>query len=60
MTLLLTFPEITLKTGARVHENLDTPKLVETALLRGGDRMPDVSRQIPDLPQATTKSERSL
>src|SRR3546814_10368978 len=39
MTLTLTKPEITGKPGGRLHENLDTPQLVELALRRGEGRM---------------------
>src|SRR3546814_4476698 len=39
MTLTLTKPEITVKPGGRLHENLDTPQLVELALRRGEGRM---------------------
>jgi len=35
MTLTLTVPDLTFKPGARLHENLDTPALVERALKRG-------------------------
>lgn len=39
MTLELTFPEIAVKSGGTIHENLDTPHLVELALRRGEGRM---------------------
>ena len=39
MTLTLTLPEITVKLGGHLHENLDTPHLVELALRRGEGRM---------------------
>jgi phosphoenolpyruvate carboxykinase (ATP) len=39
MTLTLTVPDITIKPGARLHENLDTPELVEIALKRGEGRL---------------------
>src|SRR3546814_19055048 len=39
MTLTLTKPEITVKPGGRLHENLDPPQLVELALRRGEGRI---------------------
>ena len=39
MPLDLTFPEIAVKSGGTIHENLDTPHLVELALRRGEGRM---------------------
>src|SRR3546814_14541831 len=38
-TTLFRSPEITVKPGGRLHENLDTPQLVELALRRGEGRM---------------------
>jgi len=39
MTLTFTVPDITIKPGGRLHQNLNTPQLVEIALQRGEGRM---------------------
>jgi ATP-dependent phosphoenolpyruvate carboxykinase len=39
MTLTLTVPDITIKTGGRLHANLDTSQVIEIALRRGEGRM---------------------
>jgi phosphoenolpyruvate carboxykinase (ATP) len=38
MTLELTYPEIAVKSGGTIHENLDTPHLIEMALRRTSAR----------------------
>src|SRR3546814_14301907 len=56
MTLTLTKPEITVKPGGRLHENLDTPQLVELALRRGERRMSELGALVVETGTHTGRS----
>jgi phosphoenolpyruvate carboxykinase (ATP) len=56
MTLTLTSPEIAVKSGGRLHENLDTPQLVELVLLRGEGRMSEHGALVVETGKHTGRS----
>ncbi|KRA79737.1 phosphoenolpyruvate carboxykinase [Altererythrobacter sp. Root672] len=56
MTQTLTLPELALKPGGRLHENLDTPHLVEFALRRAEGRMSEHGALVVETGKHTGRS----
>ena len=56
MTLILNGPDITIKAGARLHENLDTPALTEIALRRGEGRLSEHGALVVETGKHTGRS----
>jgi phosphoenolpyruvate carboxykinase (ATP) len=56
MTLTLTSPKIAVKSGGRLHVNLDTPQLVELALQRGEGRMSEHGALVVETGKHTGRS----
>lgn len=56
MTLTMTLPEIALKVGSLLHENLDTPRLVELALQRCEGQMSEHGALVVETGKHTGRS----
>ena len=56
MTLALTFPEIAIKNGGTLHENLDTAQLVEMAIQRGEGQMSEHGALVVETGKHTGRS----
>jgi len=56
MTLTSTLPEITIKAGGRIHENLDAPQLIEIALQRDEGRMSEHGALVVETGKHTGRS----